>query len=106
MDLVEFLGKLESAGFPLAFLSFDEKDKPAMPYGIYEISNNTFYADGVPYITSHRVAVDIYTPRRSLLVELKLRLALAGCAYSLDQEQDRPENRYKYTIKTEVIENG
>lgn len=106
MNLVELLGKLEQTGFPLAFLSFTEDEKPEMPYGIYSVDNETMYADGIPWLTTNRVTVDVYTARRDLAVEQKLRSALTGCAYALSQSEDSRENRYRYTIRMEVIDYG
>lgn len=106
MNLVDVLERLEQAGFLLAFLSFPEDEKPEMPYGVYAVDNAVMYADGIPWLTTNRVTVDVYTARRDLAVEQKLRSALTGCAYSLTQGEDSRENRYKYTIRTEVIDYG
>lgn len=106
MHLVELLAKLESTGFPFAFLSFPEDEKPEMPYGTYYVDNNTLYADGIPFFCTQIVTVEIYAARRDLGLERKIREALTGCAYSLTQGEDSRENRYKYTIRTEVIDYG
>lgn len=67
MTLKEFTTLLKSTGLPVAYMSFDEKEIPDMPFITYmEIRSNNFGADGVVYQPVKRMQVDLFMNNESM----------------------------------------
>lgn len=77
MTLEQLSKILEETGYPVAYKSFPTSEKVPFPHICYESpENNNFFADGVVYFSTARVAVSLYTRHKNPLAERRLENVL------------------------------
>lgn len=106
MTLAEFNIILKSTNLPVAYLAFNAKDCPDMPFITYqETGSNNFGADGKVYQPIKQIQVDLFTKNKNITAETKLETALndAGFFWQKVQTVDDDEACQRYTYEVEVI---
>lgn len=73
MTLENLSGILEETGYPVAYKSFPTSEKVKYPHICYESpESNNFFADGIVYYSSMRIAVFLYTKNKNPAAETRL----------------------------------
>ncbi|MFD2442932.1 hypothetical protein ACFSO7_02930 [Bacillus sp. CGMCC 1.16607] len=75
MNIAELVGILEEIGFPVAYSQFN--DPPSPPYICYLVSHSSnFFADDEIYHEIENVQIELYTTKKDLLAERKVKEVL------------------------------
>lgn len=105
MTLEQLAKILKQIGYPVVFEAFPKKEAPEMPYICYMAPEvNNFFADGIVYYSTTRIAVLVYTKLRDLSVEGRVEAILTanGITWTKDADYNGREKCYEIVYEIEV----
>ncbi len=103
MTLEKFKTLLETAGLPVAYLSFPEEEVPNLPFLCFISPGETnFAADGKVYFKSTKIVVELYLKSRSEEIEGRVENALSSFFYTKDAEYLDDEKCWEVVYELEV----
>ena len=103
MTLEEIKRALESAGFPVNYRSWPEREAPSMPYICYYVSgSDNFAADGMVYYPVNQIQVELYTELKDTEAEAALETALASFYWNKTETYIDAEQCYQIAYEIEV----
>lgn len=108
MTLAEINQILQTTELPVAYRCFPEDDKrnppPSPPFICYfETETTNFAADGVVYKQIARIAVELYTEKKDLVLEGKVEKAISSFYWNKDEEYLDDEKCYFVVYELEVM---
>ena len=79
MTLPELKELLKTLGLPVAYLQWEVGQVPELPYILYYADeDNNFYADDTVYADGCAVTVEVYSQRKDLALEKRVKELLTG----------------------------
>ncbi len=106
MTLKELKKVLDGSGVQFKYDHWDERQAPALPYGIYYADGtSTICADGGVALIFTNIAVELWTKTKDQSAESKLESALnaADIVYSKgDTSHDNSEDAYVTTYEFQI----
>ena len=103
MTLEQVADMLETTGFPVTFLQWQEGTAPPMPYIVYlSPYTNNFAADGTAYFVANHVEIELYTELKDPDAEGEVEAALSSLFWEKDQTYLDTEKCYQTIYEIEV----
>lgn len=105
MTLEQLSSILKETGYPVAYKSFPATEKIHFPHICYESpENNNFFADGIVYYFSTRIAIALYTKNKNPTAECRLESVfdLHGLPWIKDAYYNDKQKCYEIDYEIEV----
>lgn len=103
MTLIELEEVLRSTGLPVAYRAWPTDMAPPLPYICYLVAfSNNFAADGVVYMRTDRVQVELYTRSKEPDEEDKVERALSSFYWEKEENYIDTEQVYQILYEIEV----
>jgi hypothetical protein len=106
MKYEEVISMLEETGLPLAYDHFAEGESPEPPFLIFLYpSSDNFSADGTVYQKIDELHIELYTDKKSPVVEAALEAVLDGHGifYNKTEVWIESERLYEVLYSTEIL---
>ena len=105
MTLPELKKELESLNLPIAYRCFAPGQVPKLPYLVYYADEDIgFCADDIVYYEGYGVTIEIYTERKDLELEKRIKQLLneKGLSYESYESFLNSENMYLKAYEIEI----
>lgn len=106
MTLQEFDAMLKTIGLPYRYRAFSAKEKPVMPFILYqELGSDNFGADNVVWHSGRRIQVDLLAGKiRRLDLEKQMEdtFTAYGVYWEREVEFDNDETFYRVTYEVVI----
>lgn len=102
MELKELKTILESTGFPVAYMHFENDEHVSMPFITYcESYSSNFFADDSVCEKISSIQIDLWTKKKDQEAEARVETALASFTWNSTDTEEEVEKCYRrtYTLK-------
>ncbi len=104
MTLVELKQLLDQTGYPVTYSHFNN-DAPSVPYICYLfVDSENFFADDTVYLEGANIDIELYTSKKDLAAEKKLKdvLLANGITFEQNEVYISEEKLFKNTFEVEL----